>query len=41
MKNLFDWPVWADDILLTTLTIAVALYIAIEIYEMIKSRPKH
>ena len=41
MEKLFYWPIWADYILLTALTFAISIYIAIEVYEIIKSRPKH
>lgn len=40
METLFDWPNWADKLLMLVLLIACFIYVMIEIYEMIKSHPK-
>lgn len=40
METLFDWPNWADKLLMAVLLIACLIYVLIEIYEMIKSHPK-
>lgn len=40
METLFDWPNWADKLLMAVLLITCFIYVIIEIYEMIKSHPK-